>query len=66
MVSEKEEIVGFLVIKELVSPIYPMFKPKKYAYILDLVVKPDFRNKGYSKQLFKNSVDWARIGNLIM
>ena len=60
IVLEQEQIVGFSVIKEMTTPSYPMFRPKEYAYIYDLVVRESARKKGFGKALLQSSVDWMK------
>ena len=60
IVLEQEQIVGFSVIKEMTAPSYPMFRPKEYAYIYDLVVRESARKKGFGKALLQSSVGWMK------
>ena len=38
----------------------PVFEPKTYGYITDIVVHPDVRQKGVGKALFKTLEAWFR------
>lgn len=54
----QNEVTGFSAIKEVESPGYPMFIKRKSAYILDLVVMPEYRRQGLAQKLLRDSVTW--------
>lgn len=58
--ADGNKINGFLVIREVESPDYPMFIKRKSAYILDLVVHPEQRNRGCAKKLLGAAKDWQK------
>ncbi|SLM86839.1 MULTISPECIES: GNAT family N-acetyltransferase [Vagococcus] len=58
IVEEGNHVLGFLAIREVTSPEYPMFRKRKSAYILDLVVLPSQRRMGYAKELLESAISW--------
>ena len=53
-----ETVTGFSAIREVESPGYPMFIKRKSAYVLDLVIKPEFRRRGLAEKLLSDSKEW--------
>jgi ribosomal protein S18 acetylase RimI-like enzyme len=53
------EVVGFLDIKELATPDFPLFIPSKYALIDNMVVDEDHRGRGIGRLLMERAKAWA-------
>lgn len=64
LVLNGNKVVGFAMLKKEMTPPYPMLKPRKYAYLLDLIVTESERGKGFGKELLKDSITWQKNNNL--
>ena len=62
IVEDDDKIVGYALIEERVSPYndYEGFVEEHYAFIYELVVLPEYRNKGYGKVLIDEATKWAK------
>ncbi len=63
---DDERIVGYALIEERVSPYkeYDSFVEDHYAFIYEIVVLPEYRNKGYGKKIIDEAVKWAKSKKL--
>lgn len=61
---QKEEIAGFALVQEKTTELLSCFLPHRYAYLMDLVVKPEARGKGIGAFLVNEGKNWARERNL--
>ncbi|MCE5171889.1 GNAT family N-acetyltransferase [Paenibacillus profundus] len=64
LVLDEGEIYGFALVVENQTPPYSMFVPHKYAYLMDLVVDPVARGRGYAQELIKACSYWQKERNL--
>ncbi len=62
--EEDKEVVGFALANVMETPPYPMYKPKRYGYILDLVVAKNMRGQGIATQLIEGMIEWKSKKNL--
>lgn len=62
--KEKNQILGFALVQEHVTPPYHCFVFHKYAYLMDIVVAPTQRSKGVGKKLYQEVKNWAKTKNL--
>lgn len=60
----KEEIAGFALVQEKTTESFSCFLSHRYAYLMDLVVKPEARGKGIGTFLVNGVKEWARERNL--
>ena len=58
MALEDENIIGYIVVKEMNYP--PVFLYEKFGYIEDIVVKSNYRRKGIGTHLLENALNWFR------
>lgn len=63
---DDEKIIGYALIEERVSPYkeYDSFVEDHYAFIYELVMLPEYRNKGYGKKIIEEAIKWAKERNL--
>ena len=61
---KNNQVVGFSMVKKETTPPYPMLKPRKYAYLLDLIVAEKQRGQGFGKQLLNDSIAWQKNNKL--
>jgi len=66
VIEDDEKIVGYALIEERKSPYkkYNSFIEDHFAYICELVILPEYRLKGYGKQIIEEAVKWAKNRNL--
>ena len=62
--EEDSSIAGFALVREETTPPYPCFVPHKYAYLMDMVVSPQYRGRGLGTQLIERVKMWAKERNL--
>jgi len=53
-------VVGFLDIRESVTPDFPMFVPRRFALVDNVVVEEGHRGKGIGTRLLEGATEWAR------
>lgn len=63
---DDEKVIGYALIEERVSPFkeYDSFVEDHYAFIYELVILPEYRNKGYGKKIIEEAEKWAKARNL--
>ncbi len=66
LVIEDEKVIGYALIEERESPYkeYDSFTEDHYAFIYELVILPEYRNKGYGKKIIDEATIWAKSRNL--
>lgn len=66
LVEEDDRIIGYALIEQRESPYkqYDSFKEDNYSFIYELIVLPEYRSKGYGKQLLDKAKDWTKSRNL--
>ncbi len=66
LVIDDDKVVGYALIEERVSPYkdYDGFTEDHYAFIYELVVLPEYRNKGYGKKIMEEAIKWAKTRKL--
>lgn len=64
LAEEGTEAVGFLLLQAQETPPYACFLPHQYAYVMDLVVKEEYRGQGIGTALLDYAEYWARNRNL--
>lgn len=59
---DDEKIIGYALIEERVSPFkeYDSFVEDHYAFIYEIVMLPEYRNKGYGKKIIEEVTKWAK------
>ena len=61
LLAEKEsKLLGFALVQEVETPSFDCVLPHRYAYLMDLVVHPQFRSHGIGTLLLNAVKDWAR------
>lgn len=62
LVIDDEKVIGYILIEERVSPFreYDSFVEDHYAFIYEIVMLPEYRNKGYGKEAIEQAVIWAK------
>jgi GNAT superfamily N-acetyltransferase len=53
-------VVGFVDVQRAAYPDYPMYRPREFGLIDNLIVDEHHRGKGIGKKLFEAAIDWAR------
>ena len=53
-------VVGFVDVQRAAYPDYPMFRPREFGLIDNLIVDERHRGKGVGKRLFEAAIDWIR------
>lgn len=53
-------VIGFVDVQRAAYPHYPMFRPREFGLIDNLIVDEPHRGKGIGKRLFEAAIDWAR------
>lgn len=54
------EVVSFADVQRAAYPDYPMFRPREFCLIDNLIVDEPHRGKGIGKRLLEVAIDWAR------
>ncbi len=61
LVAEKGgELLGFMLIQEQATPPYQHIKPRRFAYLADLLVRRPYRGQGIGKAFIQEAKNWAR------
>lgn len=61
LLAEREsKLLGFALVQEVETPSFDCVLPHRYAYLMDLVVHPQFRSHGIGTLLLNAVKDWAR------
>lgn len=61
---ESEEVIGFMVLCEQVTLPYNCFVQYRYAYLMDIMIRKEHRNKGVADSLIDQAKEWTRKRNL--
>lgn len=63
---EDEKVIGYALVEERSAPsnVYDSFKEDKFAYVYEIVVLPEYRLKGYGRELIDAVSKWGRQRNL--
>ena len=56
----REEVIGFALIAERMTPPYNAFVPLRYGYIMDLVIAEEYRHQGVGTALIAEAKAWCR------
>ncbi len=65
LVAEADEkVIGFMVLCEQITLPYNCFVQYTYAYLMDIMIQEEYRNKGVAKALIKKAKEWARSRDL--
>ncbi len=66
LIEDDDKVVGYALIEQRESPYteYSAFVEDHYAFIYELVVLPEYRTKGYGKQIVNEAEKWAKQRNL--
>lgn len=56
-----DDIVGFALIQLQETPPYKVLEHHQFAYITDLITKPEYRNQGIASALLTECGKWAKI-----
>ncbi len=51
--------IGLALVQDKNTPPYPAFIPRRYTYLMDLVVAPEHRGRGIGQALLGAVKDWA-------
>ncbi|MDM1326699.1 GNAT family N-acetyltransferase [Myroides odoratimimus] len=57
--EDDKEVQGFAIAQLQSAPPYNCFVQQRLVYLLDLVVNPDSRGKGYGKKLIQTVKEWG-------
>lgn len=57
--ADGKAIVGALLIQLINAPDMPLFVPRRFAHIADLVVHPKYRKQHIGRKLMEQAQDWA-------
>lgn len=66
LIEDDDKVVGYALIEQRMSPYneYNAFVEEHYAYIYEIVVLPEYRTKGYGKQIIEEANNWAKTRGL--
>lgn len=62
--EEVDRAIGFALVMEKETPPHPCVVWYRYAYLMDIVVEPEYRNKGVGTKLLREIKEWARLRDL--
>jgi len=57
--EDDKEVQGFAIAQLQSAPPYSCFVQQRLVYLMDLVVNPDSRGKGYGKKLIQTVKEWG-------
>lgn len=57
--EDDKEVQGFAIAQLQSTPPYNCFVQQRLVYLMDLVVSPDSRRKGYGKKLIQTVKEWG-------
>lgn len=60
VVEEDSVVAGFVVLKEESTPPYPCVEPHRFAYLMDMMVLPQYRGCGHGTRLIERAAAWAQ------
>lgn len=62
LIEDDDRLVGYSLIEERISPFkeYDSFIEDHYAFIYELVILPEYRTKGYGRQIIEAANMWAK------
>lgn len=60
----ENEVVGFLLIQETMTPPYSCLVEHKYAFIVDVIVEKSYQSKGIGSALLDEAKKWAAYRHL--
>jgi len=60
--EEDEKIIGYILIEKREAPYekYECLKEDRFAYIEEFIILPEYRFKGYGKELMEEAQKWAK------
>lgn len=63
---EDERVVGYALVEKRSSPsnVYDSFKEDNFVYVYEIVVLPEYRLKGYGKELLDGITEWGKNRSL--
>lgn len=66
LVEDDDKIIGYALIEERQSPFnqYSSFKEDNFAYIYELIILPEYRFKGYGREIINKAKEWAKLRKL--
>ena len=60
LLLDEKEVCGFILLQEKESSNFSFSIPHKFAYIMDILILPEYRGKGYGNILIDIAKKWAR------
>ncbi len=63
LAREDGKVLGFALVQDKDTPPYPAFIPRRYTYLMDLVVDPKCRRQGVGRALMGAVKEWAKSRN---
>ncbi|WKA53463.1 GNAT family N-acetyltransferase [Planococcus shixiaomingii] len=65
LIAKKEgQVLGFLLIKETITPPYTCLIEHKYAFVIDVIVGNQYQSQGIGTALLVDAKKWAENRNL--
>lgn len=62
--EENKKVIGFMVLCEQLTLPYNCFVQYNYAYLMDIMIQDEYRNKGVAKALINQAKEWTRNRDL--
>lgn len=59
-VAEQQTLVGLALCQVRRSPVFPLFVPRRYVHINELIVHPSFQGQGIGRLLLQRVHEWAQ------
>ena len=59
LAREDGRVLGMALVQDKDTPPYPAFIQRRYTYLMDLVVDPEYRRQGVGRALLGAVKDWA-------
>ena len=63
LAREDGRVLGMALVQDKDTPPYPAFIPRRYTYLMDLVVDPECRRQGVGRALMGAVKEWAKSRN---